>query len=193
MAGILNNILGYLKLNDDEDYEDDFLEEEEEDFRDEPPVRTRRPERQDTVSHRSRRSYASSREEEDYEDELATPIRKERISRADKGSKVIPMRTTARGLEVRIMKPSSFEDSQEVCEILLSGRAVVVNLEGFDADDAQRIMDFISGCIFAVKGNLHRISKYIFIFSPDNVDISGDYLDILPEDKMSAMTINKEF
>ena len=92
-----------------------------------------------------------------------------------------------------IVKPSSFEDSQQVCEVLLGGRACVVNLEGFDADDAQRIMDFISGCIFAIDGKLHRISKYIFIFAPSNVDISGDYLDLLPDDKKNAMTINKGF
>ena len=103
------------------------------------------------------------------------------------------MRTASKGLEVHIVKPTSFEDSQQVCDILLEGRAVVVNLEGFDADDAQRIMDFISGCIFAINGKLHRISKYIFIFSPDNVDISGDYLDLLPEDKKNTLTINKEF
>ena len=43
---------------------------------------------------------------------------------------------------------------------------------GFDPDDAQRIMDFISGCIYAINGKYHQISKYIFIFTPENVDIS---------------------
>jgi cell division inhibitor SepF len=103
------------------------------------------------------------------------------------------MRNTSRDLEVCIVKPTSFEDSQQVCEVLLDGRACVVNLEGFDADDAQRIMDFISGCIFAIDGKLHRISKYIFIFAPSNIDISGDYLDLLPDDKKNTLTINKQF
>ena len=80
-----------------------------------------------------------------------------------------------------------------MCEILLGGRAAVVNLEGFDTEVAQRIMDFISGCIFAIDGKLHRISKYIFIFSPNNVDISGDYLELLPEDKKNTLTISKDF
>ena len=76
--------------------------------------------------------------------------------------------------------------------MLLSGRPVVVNLEGFDPDDAQRIMDFISGCIYSIKVQYHQISKYIFIFTPENVDISGDPLGL---DGSSAKmpTINREF
>ena len=77
--------------------------------------------------------------------------------------------------------------------MLLTGRAVVVNLEGFDPDVAQRIMDFISGAVYAIGGKLHQISRYIFIFSPDNIDISGDYLDLVPVDGLGVPTINKEF
>ena len=91
------------------------------------------------------------------------------------------------------MKPTSFEDSQDICDMLLSGRAAVVNLEGFDPMEAQRIMDFISGCVYAINGKLHQISRYIFIFSPDSVDISGDYLDLVPDDGFGVPTINKEF
>ena len=44
-------------------------------------------------------------------------------------------------LEVNVIKPHTFEDSQEICNMLLTNRPVIVNLEGFDPDDAQRIMD----------------------------------------------------
>ena len=64
--------------------------------------------------------------------------------------------------------------------------------EGFDPDDAQRIMDFISGCIYAINGKYHQIAKYIFIFSPENVDISGDSLSF--DGHTATMpTINREF
>ena len=58
--------------------------------------------------------------------------------------------------------------------------------------ESQRIMDFISGCIYSIKGQYHQISKYIFIFTPENVDISGDPLGL---DGSSAKmpTINREF
>lgn len=192
MAGLLNNILGYLKLGEDDEYDDDYMDDYEEEELSRTERRSRRTERSETAERKAPRKSYQTMKEDSYEDEIQMP-RRERTARVEKSSKVIPMRTTSKGLEVCIMKPTSFEDSQEVCNILLSGRAVVVNLEGFDADDAQRIMDFISGCIFAINGKLHRISKYIFIFSPDSVDISGDYLDILPADRVNSMTINREF
>lgn len=184
MAGLLNGLLDYLKLSDEDDY-DDY--DEYENVKEEPVVNNVR---RSEATERKVSKKASYEREADYEVEQP---KRERIVRSDRSSKVVPMRAANKGLEVHIVKPSSFEDSQQVCDILLDGRAVVVNLEGFDADDAQRIMDFISGCIFAINGKLHRISKYIFIFSPDNVDISGDYLDLLPEDKKNTLTINKEF
>ena len=63
--------------------------------------------------------------------------------------------------------------------MLLTGRPTVINLEGFDDKLAQRTMDFISGSVYAINGRLHRISSCIFIISPDTVDISGDYLDMI--------------
>ena len=77
--------------------------------------------------------------------------------------------------------------------MLLAGHAVVVNLEGFDPLEAQRIMDFISGCVYSINGRLHQISRYIFIFSPDSIDISGDYLDASPDDGFGVPSINQEF
>lgn len=160
----INSILNFFKIPDDyeDEYEDDYVQE---------PVKAK-PAR-------------SSQREEVYEDTA-----KQRGFLNSK-PKVVPMNNRAM-MEVNIIKPTSFEDSQNICNTLLSGRPVVVNLEGFDPDDAQRIMDFISGCIYAIKGQYHQISKYIFIFTPENVDISGDSLSI--DGNMAKMpTINREF
>lgn len=191
MAGLINNLLDYFKLNEDDEYDDYDEYDEYEGVKDEPVVNNVRRSEATERKVAKQQGYASSYTREEKYD--AEQPRRERAVRTDKSSKVIPMRMANKGLEVHIVKPTTFEDSQQVCDILLSGRAVVVNLEGFDADEAQRIMDFISGCIFAINGKLHRISKYIFIFSPENVDISGDYLDLLPEDKKNSLTINKGF
>jgi cell division inhibitor SepF len=108
-------------------------------------------------------------------------------------SKVVPIRTSPKGFEVCIMKPGTFEDSQEICDMLLSGRAAVINLEGLDVDLAQRIMDFISGAVYSLNGKLHQISSFIFIISPESVDISGDYADILQNNGFEVPTLNKDF
>lgn len=207
MANILKNFLGYLKLGEDDDYDDyvnDYDEKEEareekrrakrEEVDDSLPSRPEKPARKE----KSTRTFGSKSFDED-EEELQIPVsetRKERTQRLERergGAKVVPIRTTPKGLEVCIMKPTSFEDSQDICDMLLTGRAAVVNLEGFDPTEAQRIMDFISGCVYAINGKLHQISRYIFIFSPDSVDISGDYLEFIPEAGFGVPTINKEF
>ena len=78
-----------------------------------------------------------------------------------------------------MIKPTNVDDSREVTETLLSGRTVILNLEGLDLEVAQRLIDFTSGATFAIDGNLQKISNYIFLITPANVDISGDLQDLL--------------
>ena len=61
----------------------------------------------------------------------------------------------------------------------MSNRTVVLNFEGLDVDVAQRIIDFISGSCFAIDGNLQKVSNYIFLVTPKNVEISGDLQELL--------------
>ena len=81
-------------------------------------------------------------------------------------------------MEVCVIKPTSVEDAREITETLLNNRTVVLNVEGLDVEIAQRIIDFTSGSCFAMSGNLQKISNYIFIITPESVDISGDFLNI---------------
>lgn len=196
MANIVRNFINSLKLNEDEyeDYIDDF---EDDDYEEEvtkpskPSLFTARPKEASTLPKFADRERPAKKEEA----APAPEVKKERpTSRMERttNNKIVPIRTTSRGFEVCIMKPAAFEDSQDICDMLLTGRAAVVNLEDFDSEEAQRIMDFISGCVYAINGKLHQISKYIFIFSPDTVDISGDYLD-LADIGFGVPNFNKEF
>lgn len=189
MANIVRSFINSLKLNEDEyeDYIDDLEEETEVTSR--PTAFSARQKETPAPKPADKDRFAKKEEAPVPEAKRERPS--SRIERTT-NNKIVPIRTTSRGFEVCIMKPTSFEDSQDICDMLLTGRAAVVNLEGFDSDDAQRIMDFISGCIYATNGKLHQISKYIFIFSPDTVDISGDYLD-LADIGFGVPNLNKEF
>lgn len=102
--------------------------------------------------------------------------------------KQAPAPRTLRGnnnQEVCIFKPSSIEDSREITETLLEGKAVVINFEGLHVEISQRIIDFISGSCYALDGNLQKISNFIFIATPASVDISGDFQDLLSTDDSS--------
>lgn len=186
MPNIFKNFLHSMKLTDDDDEYEDYLNEETE----KESKKARRLEKRvekNEMSEEAPKSQANVAP-------IAKDFKKERMSRMERTvSKVVPIRTTPKGLEVCVMKPTSFEDSQEICDLLLTGRATVINLEGFDDKLAQRTMDFISGSVYAINGKLHRISSCIFIVSPDTVEISGDYLDLIQESGFEPPTFHTKF
>ena len=72
-----------------------------------------------------------------------------------------PMRRSGRrpqaaGMEVCVIKPSSVDDAREITETLLSGRTVILNLEGLDLEIAQRIIDFTSGATLPSMATFRR-------------------------------------
>lgn len=73
-----------------------------------------------------------------------------------------------------VSQPETFDDAQEICDHLKNKRPVVINLEGVDKSDAQRIIDFLSGSIYALDGSIQKVSCDIFVIAPSNVDVSGD-------------------
>ena len=78
-------------------------------------------------------------------------------------------------MEVTMIKPTSMDDSRNICDQLLDGKAVVLNMEGMNTDTAQRIIDFTLGAIYSMDGDLQMISQFIFIATPSNVELSGDF------------------
>ena len=163
--GVLDKFLDAIKLSDDDEYEDDdfFDDEFDDDYEDEKPKKG--------LFKKEKPAY----DDDEEEFEIKKPARS--------NSKVTPMRQPARrnapAMEVCVIKPNNMDDSREITETLLSGRTVILNLEGIDLEDAQRIIDFISGAAFAIDGNLQKISNSIFLVTPAHVDISGDLQDLL--------------
>ena len=178
----IKNFLELFQFKEDEEFDDEQFDEDDRDFPHSSSIEKNNYESTDDFT-----SYSDTRKNE-------SDLRKVRAFKMERAnSKIVPIKTANRNLEVCIMKPSAFADSQDICDMLLAGHAVVVNLEGFDPMEAQRIMDFISGCVYSINGRLQQISRYIFSFSPDSIDISGDYLDAVPEDGFGVPTINQEF
>ncbi|MFQ8569851.1 MAG: cell division protein SepF [Coprococcus phoceensis] len=166
--GVLDKFLDILKLSDeDEDYDEEFFDDEEYDDIEEKPKRN---------------FFKKEKQMEENEEQYNVPGEKHSQHAKPASSKVTPMRQPARkttGMEVCVIKPTNVDDSREVTETLLSGRTVILNLEGLDLEVAQRLIDFTSGATFAIDGNLQKISNYIFLITPANVDISGDLQDLL--------------
>ncbi len=104
-----------------------------------------------------------------------------------RSSKVVPMK---RAMEVSLVKPTSIEDAREICDYLLAGKAVVLNMEGIHMEVAQRIIDFTSGATYSMNGNLQKISNYIFIATPESVELSGDFQDLLNSGTLDVSGLN---
>lgn len=183
--GVFDKFLDIMKLNDDDDYEDDFYDDDE--FYEE-----------DDYEEKPRRSLfgglKKNNVQDDYEDDYDDGGRYTPAT----SNKITPMRQPASrrnnsaNMEVCVVKPTSVDDSREITETLLAGRTVILNLEGMDLEIAQRIIDFISGATFAISGNLQKISNYIFLVTPTNVDISGDLQDLL-SGSMEQPTVRGRF
>ncbi len=170
--GVLDKFLDIMKLSDDDDYEnDEYFDDDYDDYEEKPAKK----------GFFSRIMKDDGGDElDDYDTGSAGSAPK---TSGTTGGKITPMRQPARrasvNMEVCVIKPTSVDDAREIAETLLSGRTVILNLEGLDLEIAQRIIDFTSGATFAISGNLQKISNYIFLVTPTNVDISGDLQDLL--------------
>ena len=89
-----------------------------------------------------------------------------------KSSKVVSMPQSQ--VRMKICKPTSFEQSEEICNELKEKKSVIVNLEYVNKDVARRIVDFISGSVHALDGHIEKISNSIFLVAPFNYEIVND-------------------
>ena len=205
--GVLDKFLDAIKLNDDYD-DDGFLdedlldEEDEEDFLDddfdEKPKKkffekfSKKAEVDDSddfdeVEEKAVKAAPKQTSAPKQSAPARVPAKQERAERQSRpvaSSKITPMRSNRKSnqgpnMEVCVIKPSSMEDTREIADTLVDNSTVILNLEGIDVELAQRIIDFTSGACYSLGGSLQKVSSYIFVLGPYNVDITGDLQNIL--------------
>ena len=125
-------------------------------------------------------------DEEEMEDEEEEPHKPILSLRRKKKDLTESQEDDEEGESVKVIRPQTFNEAQIVADFLKEGKTIVVNLEGIEIGQAQRIIDFIGGASFAVDGSLKAISNNIFIVAPGNIEVSGDLRDeIVSEDMLS--------
>ncbi|NLI55181.1 MAG: cell division protein SepF [Clostridiales bacterium] len=86
------------------------------------------------------------------------------------------------GMKMIVYHPVSYEDTQSIIDNLKNRKPVIVNMEELELDTAQRILDFLSGAVYALNGTMCKISRGIFVVAPNNYDVVGngedDYGDL---------------
>ncbi len=105
---------------------------------------------------------------------------------SNKKNKVVGM-PGMQQVKVVISQPSTFEQSEEICEHLKDKKSVILNLEYVNKDVARRIIDFVGGAAYALDGNMQKISNSIFLVAPFNYEITNE---VMKEDIKNKLSVS---
>ena len=87
------------------------------------------------------------------------------------------------GAKMILLEPRAYSEAQQIADHLKKRNTVVVNLKRVTSDQAKRIMDFLSGTIYAIKGNIQKIGSGIFLCTPNNINVQGKITDDADKEK----------
>lgn len=93
----------------------------------------------------------------------------------------LPARETRPATKVFVVQSSKFDDVQGMVDHLKGRSPVVANLSGADYDTARRMVDFLTGAVYALNGSVHKVTDGIFLLAPENVEIHAEDVMSLKE------------
>jgi len=88
----------------------------------------------------------------------------------------------SKGAKVVLVEPRVYAEAQDIAEHLKNKRATIVNLQRIEREQGVRIIDFLSGTVYALAGDIQRIGKDIFLCTPENVEVSGEISNFILDD-----------
>lgn len=88
---------------------------------------------------------------------------------------------SVRQAKITILEPRVYSEVQEIADILLKDQSVVLNFVRMDEEQAKRIVDFLTGTVYALGGDIQRVGNEIFLCTPENVSIDGILTDVMRE------------
>ena len=135
---------------------------------------------------------AEDEEENDdvYEYDYDEEPEEEKKGFIKKNNKVVAM-PQSQSIRMVISQPTSFEQSEEICGFLKEKKSVIVNLEYVNKDVARRIVDFISGGVYALDAHIQKVSNSIFLIAPINYEITNEMAREEIKNKLSVSWLNK--
>ena len=95
------------------------------------------------------------------------------------------------GSKMMLLEPRAYSESQQIADYLKLRNAVVVNLKRVTPDQAKRIVDFLSGTLYAINGDIQKLGGGIFLCTPNNVNVEGKISDDNIPNQKSTKTTKK--
>ncbi|GGN49352.1 cell division protein SepF [Oceanobacillus indicireducens] len=74
---------------------------------------------------------------------------------------------------VVLCEPRSYNEAQEIADNIVNKRSVVINLQRVENHQAKRIVDFLSGTVYALNGDIQKLGAETFLCTPESVDVTG--------------------
>ncbi|MCA1059244.1 cell division protein SepF [Rossellomorea aquimaris] len=124
--------------------------------------------------------YEEEKYEEEYEEKK--PM-KSQLSNTKQN--VVSLQSVQKSSKMILVEPRVYAEAQEIADHLKNRRSVLVNLQRIQHDQAKRIVDFLSGTVYAIGGDIQRVGDNIFLCTPDNVEVSGNISEFLKEEDLS--------
>ncbi len=176
-----DNVKKFAQPYTDDDY-DDYDEDEEyaDDDYDEPEEK---PARRAAPARRSRpapKAVEDEPEEEDDHDDFGfgsiapAASSSPSVTTGSFNGPVLHTSGSTNKQEVVLFRPGSFNDTSKAADDLRNRKAVIVNMENVDKAMARRVVDFLSGCVYALDGDVKKIAQSAYLFCPHNMEIQGD-------------------
>lgn len=123
--------------------------------------------------------YIEEEVEDDYEEEAA---QRQRAAKKQEPGNVVSLKSAKSSSKMVLSEPSSYNEAQDIADQLVNRRAVVINLQRVDHHQAKRIVDFLSGTVYAIGGDIQKLGTQTFLCTPDNVEISGSISEMIAQE-----------
>jgi cell division inhibitor SepF len=118
-----------------------------------------------------------ARVDDSVEEEFETPQFEPRIKNKNNVVSIHSQKNS----RVILFEPRSFDDAQELADHLRSRRAVIVNMQRVRPEVSIRIVDFLSGTVYALNGSISKLGPSIYLCTPDSMEIQGSISEIMNE------------
>jgi len=109
------------------------------------------------------------------------PVKSQNVVSLQSVQKSTSSSNVAKSSKVILVEPRAYSESAEIADQLKNRRAVVVNLQRIDNEQGRQIIDFLSGVVYAIGGDIQKIGSSIFLCTPDNVEVSGNISELILE------------
>lgn len=172
---------------EDDDYDDDYDDEMDDGFDDEEPAPRFTSSRSSRDTRRERRNAPVSNDDAGLNQTAADDSSSSGLYTgagsvsAGFSGHVMGSSAAAAKQQLVLVRPSAFSDAPIIAANLREKKGVVLNLDNVDKALARRVVDFLSGCTYAVDGSVKKVAHATYLFCPSNMEISGDLSSLAGE------------